>query len=211
MIKLGKYREEYKLIKIVEMDLAKDIHILDLLYRLYWKEKNFVSFEKFYRKYLKEKKTPLEIFRKKIQMCKRCFYRGLPARTFRTWMSILTQIQGGYVAEDIFGIGTVQMSEELDRKGADIRINYKNRIINCQIKKKSFSREVRQEKRIKRKLPGKWINIKYFVPGKDVLDKPKKLNGEFKKSYKRFKKYKYLKCLPNGFVIFTDKLSSKLK
>lgn len=210
-VNLDGYRVQYNPIKIVEMDLDKDIHALELLYTVYWEERDFITFEQFYARYLEEKKTNLEAFRTKIQMCKKCFYKGLPARIYRTWASIITQIQGAYVAEDIFGADTVEMSEELDHKGADFRIGYKGRIFNCQVKKESFSREVRQGKKGKKKLDGKWLNIGYFVPGRDVFANHKKLNGEYKEPYKRFVADKRLKRLPNGFVIFTDELFAPLK
>ena len=69
-------------------------------------------------------------------MCEGCFYKGLKARIYRTWASLITQIQGGYVAESVFGKGTVKMSEALDHKGADIQVNYKGHILNYQVKKR---------------------------------------------------------------------------
>ncbi len=210
-VNLKRYRENFSSIKIVEMDLDRNIQAISLLYQVYWQERNFLPFEKFYSRYLKEKSKNLETFRTKIQMCKKCFYKGLPARIYRTWASIITQIQAAYVAEDLFGANSVQMSEELDHQGADIRITYKKQIFNCQVKKESQSREVRKERKPKSKLDGEWINISYFVPTREDLEEPKKRNGEFKEPYKRFIYDKRLKYLSNGFVIFTDNLFLKLK
>ena len=50
-------------------------------------KKNFVDFDKFYEIYISEKKNFLEDFRKNITMCENCFYRGLKARIYRTWVS----------------------------------------------------------------------------------------------------------------------------
>ena len=140
------YRAKYRPIKIVEMDLPKEIQAIDLLYKIYWNEKEFLSFEKFYEEYLKEYNANIKKFQEKTGMCEKCFSKGLPARIYRTWASIITQIHAGYVAESVFGENTVAMSSELDHQGADFQVRYKNKILNYQVKKKSFSREVRQEK-----------------------------------------------------------------
>ena len=79
-------------------------------------------------------------------MCEKCFSKGLPARIYRTWASIITQIHAGYVAESVFGEGTVVMSGELDHQGADFQVKYRGKTLNYQVKKKSLGREVRQEK-----------------------------------------------------------------
>jgi hypothetical protein len=124
-IELKRYRKEYASTKIVEMDLPKDIQAIVLLYKIYWDKKEFLSFEDFYNKYLEEKKELLEKFRIKTGMCKPCFDKGIKARIYRTWASLITQIHAGYVAESVFGNGSISMSRELDSMGADIRVEYK--------------------------------------------------------------------------------------
>lgn len=124
-VNLTNYRDRFRPIKIVEMDLPKNIQAIALLYEIYWKEKKFVDYDGFYQEYLNRLKPDLEIFRNKIQMCATCFYLGLPARIYRTWASIITQIHAGYVAESVFGPETISMSEELDHQGADFRVVYK--------------------------------------------------------------------------------------
>lgn len=104
-VNLKRYRELYKPIKIVEMDLDKNIQAIALMYKLYWEEKNIISFDEFYDRYKTYKSELIETFRKKIQMCEICFYKGLPARIYRTWASIITQIHAGYVAESVLGTG----------------------------------------------------------------------------------------------------------
>jgi len=198
-IDLKAYREKYRPVKLVEMDLPKEIQAIDMLYKVYWDQKKFLDYDKFYDEYLNFYKKEIEKFRKKITMCKKCFYRGLPARIYRTWASIITQIHAGYVAESIFGDGTVAMSAILDHQGAI----YKNKILNYQVKKATFSREVRKEKETKIKIKGQFIDIKYEVPSEDYFNNPKKKNGEYKSPYLRFIKNKELKRLPNGFVVFT--------
>lgn len=205
-VNLDKYRHKYQPIKIVEMDMPKDIQALDIIYKIYWEEKRFILFEPFFKNYLAEYTDNLEVFRKKTQMCKTCFYLGLPARIYRTWASIITQIQAGYLAESIFGKGTVSMNSELDRKGADFQLNFKSKILNFQVKKESQSREVRKEKVSKNTIEGKFINLVYNVPTREVFENPKKRDGEFRKPYLDFLKNKTLKRLSNGFIVFTPEV-----
>ena len=203
-VDLKSYRDMYRPIKIVEMDLPKEVQAINMLYKVYWDKKKFLSFEDFYKEYLSSQKTEIESFRQKITMCKDCFYRGLPARIYRTWASIITQIHAGYVAESVFGEGTVAMSGELDHQGADFQVKYLGKILNYQVKKKSLGREVRQEKlKSKDPLHGEFVDIKYEVPSSDYFENPKKKDGEYKLPYKRFQDNKELKRFPNGFVIFT--------
>ena len=214
-VPLNVYRDRYRPIKIVEMDLPKNIQALWLLYRCYWDEHNFLSFDDFYSLYLNEKKNELEEFRTKIMMCEKCFYLWLPARIYRTWASIVTQIHWWYVAEDVFWSWSIEMSEELDHAWADFRINYKSRIINIQVKKITKSREVRREKTTKNKIEWDFINIEYFVPNYDIIINNKKKNWELRKWYVDFKEQyldnKYLAILNNWFVIFQQWLFSWIK
>jgi len=202
-VNLNVYREKYRPIKLVEMDLPKEIQAISLLYKTYWDKKKFLDYEDFYKEYLTVYKKDIESFRKKITMCENCFYRGLPARIYRTWASIITQIHAGYVAESVFGEGTVSMSAELDHQGADFQVDYRGKILNYQVKKTSFSREVRAEKKSQKKIKGQFLAIKYEVPSEDYFKSPKKRDGEYKLPYLRFTQNRELKRLPNGFVVFT--------
>jgi hypothetical protein len=201
-VNLRSYRKKYSRIKIVEMDLPKNIQAIELLYGVYWEERGFLSYVDFYRRYLKEKKEALEKFRKEVTMCKDCFYRGLEARIYRTWAGLITQIHAGYVAESVFGDGSVSMSAKLDSQGADIRVEYKKHFLNYQVKKTSHS-GVKSGRPLPRKgkLKGEPIDIKYEVPVS--LSDPKTKKGEFRKPYLRFLKDKRTKALSNGFVVFT--------
>jgi hypothetical protein len=203
-VDLQRYRALYRPIKLVEMDLPKNIQAIKLLYIVYWDEKNFVDYEHFYGRYLSEYERDIESFREKIGMCEDCFYKGLPARIYRTWASLITQIHAGYVAESVFGLETVSMSEELDHSGADFQVVYKDVVLNYQVKKKSFSREVRKEKEVKESIYGEFIDIKYEVPSDDIFKDPKTKKGEIRIPYKRFIENKELKRFDNGFVVFTS-------
>ena len=202
-VDLKNYRKKYSHIKIVEMDLSRDIQAIELLYKVYWDEKKFISFDEFYDRYLKEKKKQVEKFRIKSTMCKSCFYRGLKARIYRTWAGLITQIHAGYVAESVFGKGTVLMSEELDHQGADMRVEYKGHFLNYQVKKTSHSGVMsRKPLPRKNKLKGKAIDIKYEVP--TCLSDPKTKKREFRKPYLRFLEDKRTKAFENGFVVFAQ-------
>jgi len=204
-VDLKSYRDKYRPIKIVEMDLPKEIQAINMLYKVYWDNKKFLSFEDFYNEYLQAHKADIDKFQERTGMCKTCFGKGLPARIYRTWASIITQIHAGYVAESVFGEGTVSMSGDLDHKGADFQVNYRGKILNYQVKKKSLGREVRQVKpKSKNPLPGEFVDIKYEVPSSDYFENPKKKDGEYKLPYKRFQENKELKRFPNGFVVFTS-------
>lgn len=203
-VDLNTYRKKYSGIRLVEMDLDKDIQAISLLYKVYWDEKSFISFDDFYKRYFKEKKDLLEKFRIKSTMCKDCFYRGLKARIYRTWAGLITQIHAGYVAEAVFGEGTVSMSEELDHKGADIRVVYKKTPLNYQIKKVSF-KGVRSAKTLpNKKLDGEAIDMNYEVPNSIVFENPKRNDGAFRKPYLRFLEDKRTIRFDNGFVVFTE-------
>ncbi|MBI4994897.1 TaqI family restriction endonuclease, partial [Candidatus Peregrinibacteria bacterium] len=172
------YRENYRSIKIVEMYLSKEIQAIETLYKIYWIQKRFLNYDDFYQEYFKIHQKQLKNFQEKIGMCPKCFNKGLPARIYRTWASIITQIHAGYVAESVFGDGTVVMSAELDHQGADFQVVYKNKTLNYQVKKATFSREVRQAKKSRNQIKGEFIDIKYEVPSDDYFKNPKKKDGK---------------------------------
>lgn len=195
-------------IKIVEMNLPKNIQAIELLYRVYWDEKRFIDFEEFYKIYEKEKKKELRKFQKKSGMCAKCFGKGIRARTYRTWAGLITQIHAGYVAERVFGPNTVRMSEQLDRQDADIQVQYKGIVLNYDVKKIANSGVMGRWHVPKRPIPGEKISIRYEVPNLDIILRPKKKKGGgFRKAYidfaDKYLKTKMLDVFPNGFVVFT--------
>ena len=132
-INLEKYREQYSHIKIVEMDLPKNIQALKSLYKYYWTEidiQNIPDFENYYKLYYEDCKKEIEEFRIKTEMCENCFNKGLKARIYRTWASLITQIHAGYVAEKVFGEGSVEMDDILDHSGKDF-VGYNNANKEC--------------------------------------------------------------------------------
>lgn len=210
-INLEKYREKYQPIKIVEMDLDRDIISVYFIIEVYWNKRDFIPFEKFYELFLDKYKRKLEKFRRKVIMCKKCFYLGMEARVYRTWASILTQIQAGFIAEQVFGKNKVIMTGELDvEKSVDFQIIYNNKKYNIHIKKISQSREVRQERpKPKKPLEGEHIKLNYlvWVPGKTTHDKEGSPRKWFLDSQEIFSGNR----LPNGFIVFKKEYFEKLK
>jgi hypothetical protein len=205
-IDLKKYREKYSKIKTVELDLPKKIQCIEKCYEFYWDKFELINFETFYENHKNSIKSELEDFRKKSFFSEDTFYLGFPARMYRTWASLLTQIQGGFVANSIYK--KVLMSADLDYSGIDMQIYYNDdTYVNLQIKKESLSREVRVPKKIKNKRKQEIINITYQVPGNISLT----LKGEERKPVKDWKNKwgKKLDILDNGFVIFLPEMFEK--
>ena len=204
-IDLTKYRDKYSKIKLVELDLPKDIQAIKLMYECYWDNFNLLSYDDFYSRYATSLEKELEGFRNLQMFSEETFYRGLPARIYRTWASLLTQIQGGYVAASIYP--KVEMSAELDYKGIDIRIYPsipQTRIyINIQIKKETVSREVRTP----------WIGLKHgeqitYITYEITPYSPLTKTGKECVPYKRWldKWGDKLAILDNGFTIFLPEM-----
>ena len=203
-IDLDKYRKKYSKIKLVELDLPKHIQAIRLLYDCYWDKFNLLDYSDFYSLYSKYLQKELEDFRKQQMFSEETFYRGLPARIYRTWASLLTQIQGGYVANSIYP--KVEMSAELDYSGIDMRVYANlnnNEYINIQIKKETVSREVRTP----------WIglkgrehvtNITYEVTHHSPLTKTGRECIPYKRWSDRWNKKLYK--LNNGFIIFLPEM-----
>jgi hypothetical protein len=203
-IDLSKYRLKYAQIKLVEMDLPRDIQALKSIYEIYWNNKEFLDFDSYYAKYLLAHQVQIEAFRVKTSMCLDCFTRGLKARIYRTWASLITQIHAGYVAEKVFGDGTVEMSVELDHKKIDIKVNYQGCLINYQVKKESHRPEARVRIASKKINDGLNLDLFYFVPPRKIFEDPYKLDGTPRKDFERFTDNTQLSLLPNGFVVFNQ-------
>lgn len=197
------YRDLYKDVKIVEMDLPRNIWPLKHIYKVYWEEKKQLDFETFFIEYRESVSGEIETFRNKIGMCHDCFYKGLPARIYRTWTALLTQVHAGEIAQDVFGKDSVSMSEQLDFAGIDMQIQYLDNKITVQIKKHTARKEARVATSGKRH-SHIHFNIYYRVLRNETRENPLKRNGELKKEFMDFQS-EYYSLLSNGFVIFTHK------
>ncbi len=203
-IDLDGYRKQYSRIKLVELDLPRNIQALNHIYGMYWnKRQDFPDFDQFYEKYRGDLSIDLENFREVTRFSRETFELGLPARIYRTWASLLTQIQAGYVAESIFGNKSVEMSAELDWQGIDMVVINRGMKVNIQIKKETLSREVRRP-HIITKRNKKIMNLQYEVPGCDPLTPTGKESQPFKRWVDKW--HEKLDRLENGFIIFRSEM-----
>ena len=202
-LNLQEYREKYTKYKTVELNLAKEILPLRHIYREYWhKHSNWKDYEQFYSSYYADLKQEIEGFRDKHFFSKETFKMGFKARIYRTWVSLLTQIQGAYVCASFCGLKNVEMNPSDDMLGKDIvvKIGQKEKVI--QIKKKSNRQDFKRGKK------GQYMEIIYEVPPKNKILK----NGEKSKPFRDWES-KYtstLKLLPNDFIIFKKPMFEKI-
>lgn len=221
-VDLDNYRERFSRIKIVEMDLPKNTQALKTIYEQYWDNKDSLDqpldFDSYYELYWNTHEADIQAFWDKSGFGKDCdcFKNGLKARIYRTWASLITQIQGGYVAESVFGPGSVEMSPELDHQNIDMRIinpETKEERLKIQIKKETHRPEIaRMHKNVANENGA--VDVYYIVPtAKDYESPIYKVNGKNFKAgdYKPFTK-DFIKWNPengtmdrleNGFIIFT--------
>ena len=209
-IDLESNRERFRKYKSVEEDLPREIQILGNIYKTYWSEPNFLSYDQFIHTVINDIESKLRAYNRKrngddpdSEDAYPLFLKGWIARQYRTWTSILTQIQLGYVAKTKFPNNEVTMSEELDIKGIDLRIVDYNDFGVKKVTKRTDIKISGQEKE-------GVIPIKYCVPSSFVLQNPKTKKGTYRKPYMEFKSDKRLDYLPNGFIIFTDKVFDEI-
>lgn len=203
---LDYYREKYKGYKSVEEDLPKNCQILDFIYKYYWEEKKFLFFDEFINEVIEKLEPNLSFYNLKrnnndvdSEKNYNLFLKGWIARQYRTWVSILTQIQFGYLYQKLNLNDMVLMSKELDEKGIDIRVVGKK---DYGIKKVSKRTDIHSELNEKTGV----ISIRYSVPKNQDLKSPLKKNGEMKLGVKSFFENGKLDFLPNGFIIFNEKI-----
>lgn len=202
-IDIASLRERYKGIKIVELDMPKNVQALSCIYQEYWEKRdNWLDYEAFYKTYRSTLPQELEAWRKVAMFSKETFYRGLPARIYRTWSSLLTQIQGAYVAETIYGQGKVEMGVNLDHSGRDMVIDLGNKFgrMPIQIKKKSQRPEAQRKSSPRHK----FIKVVYEVPASD----PFTATGKESVPFIRWRDEwgGKLRRLPNGFIVFREEM-----
>jgi hypothetical protein len=217
-INLIEYRKKFSGYRAVEENLPKNIQILSLIYETYWNQRNFLSFDDFFDLFFKEKENDLRNYNKKRNnedpdadnpSVFKLFLKNFKARQYRTWASIIAQIQLGLLLEEKYLEKKIEMSQELDNSGVDIRIVDKideTDIIDLGLKKETKRKDINTKTSEKEGVK----SIKYFVPKFDDIINNKKKNGEFKKPYNDFMKDETLSVLKNGFIIFTEKISQKI-
>lgn len=210
-IDLDKYRKEYSGNKSVEEDLPKNIQILPFIYEKYWDEREFISFEEFISWVISQIEDNLIAYNNKrnnfsvhAQPAYPAFKEGWIARQYRTWASILTQIQFGFCCEEYYPNNKIIMNAELDSQGVDVRVVG---IADYGVKKVSNRKDIIK---MKRQESEGVVPITYWVPQQDVIKNPKKKTGEFRKPYLDFKNDPRLDILSNGFIVFNKKVFDEL-
>ncbi|MCM8829408.1 MAG: TaqI family restriction endonuclease [Candidatus Omnitrophica bacterium] len=211
-IPLNNYRQEFKDIKWVEQDLPKEILPLTSIFSYYWEERNYLCFDEWFEKFWKEinanpeSKQSLSEF-KKYFFDKEIeedgwFKKGFKARMYRTWISVLTQLDFCYLFEYICARENnkllLECSAELDIKGIDAKVGE----IEFQVAKISQRKEARTSGGKK-----KVITIPYAVFNiEEFKRKSESFRVKDKEGYKRalYSFSKYFKVLNNGFVVFKE-------
>jgi len=217
-IPLDKYREELKNVKWVEQDLNKAGQIqlgsallpLASIFKYYWEKRQFLTFEKWFEIFWEELNTKLES-KQALKEFKKYYFdkngdgwfkKGFKARMYRTWVSVLTQLDFCYMFEYICTKEgknlQLEGNAELDARGIDARVND----IGFQIAKISQRKEART-------VGGKKmvVTIPYVVWDPDELRKkiqnPRtRIKNIYQKMVDSFQKY-FIK-LQNGFVVFNE-------
>ena len=213
-IDLDEYREQYSKIKLVELDLPREIQALPAIYEQYWdKQENWLLYDDFYEEY----KTPIidsiEQFIVDTRFSRETFELGLPARIYRTWASLITQIQGGYVCGELYGYDNIQMSPELDWQGIDFRIISGNKFADIQVKKQTYSAGgltglTREARYNTKKIRGGEVNtVEYEVAPPNRYLKDGSMSKPFTTWTARYDGL--LSLLDNGFVIFENGMFAK--
>lgn len=209
-IPLGKYREELKDIKWVEQDLPMEILPLASIFKYYWEERRFLSFDEWFEIFWKElntnpqSKEALKRF-KKYYFDKNndgWFKKGFKARMYRTWISVLTQLDFCYMFEYVSAKEgknlQLKCNADLDARGIDARVMD----IDFQVAKISHRKEARTAGGKKRV-----VTIPYAVFNIEELERrcysPRvKDRSEYQKTLSSFRKY--FAQLQNGFIVFKE-------
>lgn len=211
-IPITDYRNTLKDIKYVEQDLPDELLPLKSIYYYYWETRNFLDFDSWFEIFWEEILSSQES-RNALHNFKKYYYNrdiddngwfklGFKARMYRTWISILTQLDFCYMFEYLSekkGLDIcLECNADLDKRGIDARVND----ICFQIQKITQRKEARSATK-KRNL----VLIPYAVFNLEEL--MKKLNNPrvrkknvYENTLSAFSKY--FSYLPNGFVIFSE-------
>lgn len=183
---------------------------LKSIFRHYWFERKFLDFDKWFENFWKELNTRSES-KEALKQFKKYFFdkdgngwfkKGFRARMYRTWVSVLTQLDFCYLFEYICtkeGKDLIlECNAELDARGVDARIND----ISFQIAKISQRKEARTVGSKKNLIivPYAVFNIEEF---QHRLTSPRvKDKTGYQKALNSFKQY-FIR-LDNGFVVFKE-------
>ncbi|MCX7757187.1 MAG: TaqI family restriction endonuclease [candidate division WOR-3 bacterium] len=219
-IPLEDFRKELKDIKFVEQDLHPLLFPLASIFEYYWEKREYLPFELWYKNFIaqieqNEKKKAKLSDLKELVRAHRKFYddtvnnnlngkfqMGFKARMYRTWVSVLTQLDFCYMFEYLCAKNklalTIECNADLDASGIDAKVNE----IGFQIAKISQRKEALK---IGRKT--KVIEVPYVVWDlnkiKEKIKNPRtKKRDVYQNMLDTFNKY-YIQ-LKNGFVVFKE-------
>jgi len=209
-IPLEQYREELKGIKWVEQDLPKEILPLASIFRFYWEIRDYLNFEDWFNIFWEYINTD-PVCKDTLSQFKKYYFdkddngwfkAGFRARMYRTWVSVLTQLDFCYVFESVcYQKGKnllLECNAELDAKGIDAKVND----IGFQIAKISQRKEARSASKKKAiiTIPYAVFNISEF---EQRIKSPRVRDKEgYKYALDSF--HKYFGRLSNGFVVFKE-------
>ena len=219
-IPLGRYRDELKDVKWVEQDLYEELLPLKSIYFNYWDQRDaYPDFETWFEGFWGELHSS-SISVEALQRFKKYYFDkddngwfklGFKARMWRTWVSLLTQLDFCYMVEHICHkqnlAVTLQTNAELDKKGIDLRVGE----INFQIKKITERKEARQRPGSKRKeviIPYPVYNLQEYERKAQSPRVSCAARTAYRNALQAF--HKYFECLPNGFVVFGERLVEQI-
>lgn len=215
-IPLKDYRKESQEVKWVEQDLPKELLPLDSIFKYYWHDRNFLNFEEWFDAFWKEintneeKREALRKFKKynfnKDLEENDWFKKGFKMRMWRTWISVLTQLDFCYLFEYLCAQENrnliLECNAELDKKGIDAKVGD----VNFQVGKISYRPESR---RVSLRKIENLVTVPYLVVDKQELKRKiesKRVKEENKKHYEKLLEIfdKYFIQMENGFIVFKE-------
>ncbi len=133
---------------------------------------------------------------------------GFKARLYRIWMSILTQFHFQYLWNAVIDI-ELKSDADLDSKGLDAVVEFKEAKVGIQIKKISYRKEA-SERRFAKKLlkyADVIVEVPYLVVDTEELEGKIESSRVREENRKRYEKLLRLfqnnfEKLKNGFVVF---------
>lgn len=211
-IPLDEYRDKLRDVKWVEQDLYPELLPLTSIFDNYWHKQNFLDFESWFEQFWEElhsdpiRATALQSF-KKYYFDKDddgWFKLGFKARMYRTWVSVLTQLDFCYmflyVCEQRSKSLRLEANAELNARGVNLRIGQ----LDFQVAKITHRKEARPSGAERRK-----ITIPYAVYDIGELERlscSPRVSPTNRRKYQNALKafYKYFLSLKNSFVVFSE-------
>jgi hypothetical protein len=224
-IPLAEYSDKYRPVKWVEQDLRKILvqAMLDSLYQSFWHGTKFPGFSDWFGTFWKSIHTTPNLHESLQEFTRYYFNRedvsrdtwfklGFRARLYRIWVSFLTQLDLCYTVDKVSETrgqkSRVQVSTKMDQMGVDLVLGP----LEIGVSKTSQRKEARLGK------SGRTlVLVPYPVWDLDAIRRradPQntRVTTQSKQKYQKqlstFNEY-YIR-LPNGFVVFADRVAEML-